>query len=53
MKQVDYIFDLLDWNKSLEEQARGIELAKSIDDIACFFNQQVKNIIRMFGAIVP
>lgn len=37
MKQVDYIFDLLDWNKSLEEQAKGIELAKSIDDIVCFF----------------
>ncbi len=36
MEHIDYIFDLLDWNRGFEEQARGIELAKSIDDVACF-----------------
>lgn len=37
MGQIDYIFDMLDWNNSLEEQARGIELGKSVHNIKCFF----------------
>ena len=40
MVYIDYIMDLLDWNSSIEEQARGIELAKEVKCINVFYNPE-------------
>ena len=37
MLDIDYIMDLLQWDRSSEEQERGIELAKRIRYINVFF----------------
>lgn len=37
MVNIDYIMDLLDWNKSKEEQEYGIALAKKVKCINVFF----------------
>ena len=36
MCDIDYIFDLIDWNQPQEIQKRGLELAKSVKSINAF-----------------
>lgn len=43
MVNIDYIMDLLDWNRSAEEQALGIELAKDVHFIHAFLQPCMKN----------
>lgn len=44
MINIDYIMDLIDWNKSEKEQAEGIELAKNIENINVFLQPCNKNV---------
>ena len=36
MSDIDYILDLFDWNQSIENQAKGLELAKNVKSINAF-----------------
>lgn len=36
MVDIDYIMSLLDWNKSMAEQAEGIKLAREVESINVF-----------------
>jgi len=36
MVDIDYIIDLLDWDKTLEEQNKGLELARKVKCISVF-----------------
>lgn len=40
---IDYIMSLLDWNKSMTEQAKGIELARNIENFNVFLQPCNKN----------
>lgn len=40
---IDYIMSLLDWNKSIAEQAEGIKMAESIENINVFLQPCNKN----------
>lgn len=37
MVNIDHIMDLLDWNNSVEDQKRGIELARDVKNFNVFF----------------
>lgn len=43
MINIDYIMSLLDWNKSIAEQAEGIKMAESIENINVFLQPCNKN----------
>lgn len=43
MMNVDEIICLLDWNKSLDEQAEGIKMAKQVENINVFLQPCPKN----------
>ena len=36
MTNIDYIMDLLDWNNTLEDQRKGLEMAKEVKSINVF-----------------
>ena len=36
MVNIDYIMGLLDWNKSINDQVKGIEMAKDVENINVF-----------------
>ena len=36
MNNIEYIMDLIDWNNSIDNQVKGIQLAQSIGDISVF-----------------
>lgn len=44
MKDIDYILSLLDWQRSEEEQALGLCLAKEVKDISVFLQPQGKSL---------
>lgn len=48
MVNIDYIMDLLDWNKSAQEQEIGIQLARSVRCINVFYSQGLL-MEKMFG----
>lgn len=43
MPDIDYMMNLLDWNKSSIEQAEGIRLARSVENIQVFFQPCTKH----------
>lgn len=43
MINIDYIMSLLDWNKSADEQANGVEMAKDVENINVFLQPCNKN----------
>ena len=36
MIDIDYIMDLMDWNRSENDQAKGLELAKNVQNFNVF-----------------
>ena len=36
MVNIDHIMSLIDWNKSIDEQAYGIKMAESVENINVF-----------------
>lgn len=36
MNDIDYIMSLLDWNNTLQEQAKGVEMAKDVENLNVF-----------------
>ena len=43
MIDIDYIMGLLDWNKSIADQAEGIKIAENIENINVFLQPCSKN----------
>ena len=43
MTDIDYIMELLDWNRTEEEQAKGRELARDVKSINVFLQPKGKN----------
>ena len=43
MIDIDYIMGLLDWNKSIADQAEGIKMAENIENINVFLQPCSKN----------
>ena len=43
MVDIDYIMGLLDWNKSIADQAEGIKMAENIENINVFLQPCSKN----------
>ncbi|MFR1518736.1 MAG: DUF5071 domain-containing protein [Clostridia bacterium] len=43
MIDIDYIMSLIDWNKSIDEQAEGIKIAEDIENINVFLQPCNKN----------
>ena len=43
MVDIDYIMELLDWNQTEEEQAKGRELARDVKSINVFLQPKGKN----------
>jgi len=43
MINIDYIMSLLDWNKSIKEQAEGIKMAEDVESINVFLQPCNKN----------
>ncbi len=44
MTDIDYIMELLDWNRTEEEQAKGRELARDVKSINVFLQPNGKNL---------
>ena len=44
MTDIDYIMELLDWNRTEEEQAKGRELARDVKSISVFLQPNGKNL---------
>ena len=43
MVDIDYIMNLIDWNKDIHEQKKGIEMAEKIENINVFLQPCNKN----------
>lgn len=43
MVNIDYIMSLIDWNKSINEQAEGIRMAQDVENINVFLQPCNKN----------
>ena len=43
MVNIDYIMGLIDWNKSINDQVKGIEMAKDVENINVFLQPCNKN----------
>lgn len=43
MINIDYIMSLIDWNKSIDEQADGIKMAENVESINVFLQPCNKN----------
>lgn len=44
MTDIDYIMELLDWNRTEEEQAKGRELARDVKSVNVFLQPNGKNL---------
>lgn len=53
MADIDYILDLLDWNRTEEEQAEGLRLARQVKAFNVFLQPCDKKNNKMCGITAP